>query len=222
MRCQRPFATLLLLPLLACSATAAAQAGEPGGTIRAAATMGIDNWSDLGDVQPFLGGSFDDTGFGLDLGVHWLVGRTGPADVLLGFNLGGFFHDSNVRGIEEGEDLAASVVYLAPSVKFAFGSPGGRRLYVDAGIGYYGAAIDEMESDCYFGCDSYEYYDDDTLGGYAGLSADFPLGARMGGVRLTTGFAVHFVDFDSPVELDGASSLDGPIYAFQVGLAWGR
>jgi hypothetical protein len=210
-----------VVALLALPAGASAQTAEAPERGRIAATFGFSQWSDAGDIQPFPGADFDEAGFALDLAFHWPVGQLGSATVLAGANIGGFFHGSNIPGIEEGEDLEASVVYLTPSVKVAFGEPGGRRFYIDAGVGYYGASIDELEEDCFFSCDIYEYYDDDALGGYVGLSADFPFGSRVGGFRLTTSAEVHFVDFDAPVELDSDATLDGPVYTLQVGLAWG-
>jgi len=227
LRVSPPHATHVILPmilvamLLAWPAPAGAQTAEVPERGRIAATFGVGLWPELGDIQSLAGDSFDEAGFAFDLAFHWPVGRLGRATVLAGGNIGGSFHGSNIPGVEEGEDLQASAVYLVPSVKIAFGAPGGRRLYLDAGVGYYGAAIDEMEDDCFFSCDIYEYYDDDGLGGYVGLSADFPFGNRVGGFRLTTSAQAHFIDFDDPVELDDNATLGGPIYTLQVGVAWG-
>jgi hypothetical protein len=206
--------------LMAWSAPGSAQPAEAPERGRIAATFGLGLWPDVDDIQPFLGGSFDEAGFAFDLAFHWPIGHLGPATVMAGGNIGASFHGSNVRGVEEGEDLQASAWYLTPSVKIAFGRPGGRRLYLDAGVGYYGATIDELEDDCFFSCDIYEYYDDDALGGYVGLSADFPFGSPAGGFHLTTGLQAHFVDFDDPAPLDGNAALGGPIYTLQVGVAW--
>jgi hypothetical protein len=206
--------------LLAWPAPGNAQTAEAPERGRIAATFGFGLWPDVGDIQPFPGGSFDEAGFAFDLAFHWPIGHLGPATVLAGANIGASFHDSNIRGVREGEDLQASALYLTPSVKIAFGPPGGRRLYLDAGVGYYGATIDEQEDDCFFSCDIYEYYDDDALGGYVGFSADFPFGSRGSGFRLTTSVQAHFVDFDDPVSLDGNATLGGPIYTLQVGVAW--
>ena len=155
---------ILVAMLLAWPAPASAQAAEAPEHGRIAATFGVGLWPDLGDIQPLADGSFDEAGFAFDLAFHWPVGHLGRATVLAGGNIGGSFHGSNIRGVEEGENLQASAVYLIPSLKIAFGPPGGRRLYLDAGVGYYGAAIDEQEDDCFFSCDIYEYYDDDALG----------------------------------------------------------
>jgi hypothetical protein len=211
--------TWVLASLLALSLQAGAQESEPPERFRVAGAFGVDAWSDLGDIEAFQGGSFDEAGLAIDLAFHWAVAHLGLADVLLGGNIGGFIHGSNIVGFEEGEDLTSTTVYLTPSVKFAFGKPGSRRLYLDAGLGYYSTTVDEYETDCWWDCDIHEYYDDDTFGGFVGVSGDFPVGSS--GVRVTMGVQVHFVNFDDPVEVAESGKLDGPIYVLDVGVAWG-
>jgi len=206
--------------LLAWPGIGRAQTTETPEHGRFAATFGIGLWPDLGDLRPSPGGSFDEAGFAFDLAFHWPIGHLGPATVLAGGNIGASFHGSNVPGAEEGEDLTATAGYLTPSVKLAFGTPGKNRLYLDAGVGYYDAAIQEQEDGCFFGCKIYEYYDDDAIGGYVGLSADFPFGNRVRGFRLTTSLQAHLVNFEDPVELESNAVLGGPIYTFQVGVVW--
>lgn len=187
---------------------------------RIAVEVGITQWPDLGDMQPFLGGDFDETGFGLNLSWHTPVVRGASTTLLLGADLGVGGHDSDVRGVEENEDLTATFIYLGPSAKLAFG-PGDRTQFsLDAGVGYYWVSIDESEDDCFWECDIFEYYDDSTLGGYAGASVGIPVG-RDASTRLSFSARVHFVDFDDPVELDNAASLGGPIYQFLFGAAFG-
>jgi hypothetical protein len=210
----------LMTVLLAWPDAGSAQTAPVPERGRIAATFGIAVWPDVGDLRPFPGGSFDDAGAAVDLAFHWPLGRLGPASVLVGANIGVLFHGSNVRGIREGEDLQASALYLAPSLKFGFGAPGAQRIYLDAGAGYYGVTIDEQEDNCFFSCDIYEYYDDDALGAYLGISADWPLRAWSSGFILTASAQAHFVNFDEPVELDSNSALGGPIYTLQVGVAW--
>lgn len=224
---SRCSSTTLIFASLAGIAVLAAWPGGAGAQVadaadrgRVSATFGLALWSELGDVQALSGGDFDEAGFAVDLAFHWPVGQIGSATMLAGANLGGVFHGSNIRGLEEGEDLEASALYLTPSLKLAFGKPGERRFYLDAGAGYYAASIDELEDDCFFSCDVYEYYDDDTFGGYVGLGADFPFGGRSGSFRLATSIQAHFVDFDDPFELDGSATLGGPIYTLQIGVAW--
>jgi len=211
---------MLVALLLTGPATGSAQTTETPERGRFAATFGVGLWPDLDDIRPFPGGSFDEAGFAFDLAFHWPVGHLGPATVLAGGNIGVSFHDSNVPGLEEGGDLTAAAVYLTPSLKIAFGAPGKNQLYLDAGVGYYNAAIDEQEDSCFFSCNIYEYYEDDAIGGYVGLSADFPFGNSVRGFRLTTSVQVHFVDFEDPVELQSDAVLGGPIYTLQVGVVW--
>jgi hypothetical protein len=89
----------------------------------------------------------------------------------------------------------------------------------DAGIGYYDVSVEEWEDDCFWDCDTWEYYDDSSIGGYAGLGAEFPLGSGTITTRLSTGIKVHFVEFDEPTALAPGGSLDGPIYLLYFGVA---
>lgn len=209
-----------LLPTLAIGADGDAGDNSTGAEprFRAAVALGLTQWSDLDDVDPLLPGSFDETGFGVDLAGHYQVARLGPARFLVGGDLGLVGHGSSIRGIEENEELQASLLYLTPSLKVAFGTPGRAQLFLDAGFGYYDLSVEEWEDDCFWDCDIYEYYDDSTTGGYLGLGADFPVGE--GRLRITTSLRAHFVDFDDPVEL-GAGQLDGALWQWQFGAAFG-
>jgi hypothetical protein len=185
---------------------------------RVGATLGIDTWEDLGDLQPALGGDFEDTGFSLELNMHGGGWTFGPAAVYAGADLGVMGHESDVRGIAEGEDLQTSLFYLTPSVKVLFGSRSGFRWMLDAGAGYYDVSIEEWEDDCFWDCDIYEYYDDDALGGFLGVGVEFPVGRIDKAMRFSAGGKVHFVDFDEPTSLAPAGDLDGPIYVLYFGV----
>jgi hypothetical protein len=82
--------------------------------------------------------------------------------------------------------------------------------------------VDEAEDDCFWDCDTYEYFDDSTFGGYLGLGLEFPLGKGGRSLGFTAGARVHFVDFDDPVDLAATGNLDGPIYVLYAGLVFYR
>lgn len=110
---------------------------------------------------------------------------------------------------------------FTPSAKIRLNRAGRRQYYLDAGAGYYSVTIDEWEDDCFWDCDIHEYYDDDTIGGYVGVSADFDVGAD-GGAKVAVAAKVHWLDLDDPVDLDAVNGLSGPIYQFQLSVAWGN
>lgn len=222
---MKKLAVLIAIGILAAAAPAAwAQAVQAAKTprLRVTGALGVDLWSELADLEPFLGGDFDEAGIGVEINLHGGGFQWGPATVYLGADLGVLNNSSNVEGTEEGEDLQASLVYLTPSIKFLFGSPERVKWFLDAGFGYYEVSIEEWEDDCFFDCDIYEYYDDDAFGGHVGFGLDFPLGGNDDGFRLTTGARVHFVEFDEPGAVAPAGSLDGPIYLlyFGAGFDW--
>ena len=219
------FRQVLFIALLWIAQTATALADDtatyPAEPIRVAVGLGFDSWSDLGDLQPTLGGDFDDVGTSFEISFHRQVAQLAWGAVYLGADLGVLSHDSDVRGVVEGEDLQASAFYFTPSAKIRLNSAGRQQYFIDAGVGYYDVTVEEWEDDCYWDCDVSEYYDDNTFGGYLGASADFDVGSD-GGIKVSVGAKVHFLDFDDPVELDSANGLGGPIYQFHVSVVWGQ
>jgi hypothetical protein len=197
---------------------ARAQAGDPGPAWRASVALGYAYWSDLGDLDPFVGGSFDDGGWNIDLALHRRVGRLGPTEVLIGADAGFFSHGSDIRGFDE--DLQSRGLYLTPSVRFAFGDPLSRRFYLEAGVGLYSVDFVEfLDCDNGFCSEELEIFEESTFGGYIGLSSEVPL--RIGGA-FTTGVRVHFADYGDVDELGpGAGSLSGPMFIFHVGAVFG-
>ncbi len=219
-----PFRKALLLALLGMAQIATALADEasyPAQRFRTAFGLTADSWSDLADLRPGTGGDFDETGAGLELSIHAQVAEWGWGALLLGGDLGGSVHDSDVRGVMEGEDLSASFGYLTPSAKIRLNRAGRQQYYLDAGAGYYSVTMDEWEDDCFWDCDIHEYYDDDTIGGYVGVSADLDVGAD-GGAKVAVAAKVHWLDLDDPVDLDAVNGLSGPIYQFQLSVVWGN
>ncbi len=65
------------------------------------ATAGLIIWSDLKDLDPAAGGSFDSLGFVVELAGHKHVTRWGSPDVLIGADLGIFATQSDIPGNTE-------------------------------------------------------------------------------------------------------------------------
>lgn len=189
---------------------------EKAGTWEWGFTLGVNSWSDLGDVRSTLGGDFDEYGFALDMFAHKEVGHWGGATVLVGADLGFFSTDSRIPGIFE--DLIQRGVYLTPSVKLRFGERGKGHVNLDAGAGWYNTDFAELD------CNNYDpfiggpicteigdSFDANAFGGYVGVSGGFNR-------SFTMGLRVHFADFGDVTGLPTVSgNLGGPIYTLNFG-----
>ncbi len=182
------------------------------------ATAGLMIWNDLKDLEPAAGGGFDSLGFIVELAGHKHVARWGPADVLIGVDLGIFATQSDIPGITE--DFTQRGLYLTPSMKFRFGERSRRYLNLEAGLGWYQVDFAELICDddnfnnvvC---IEIAEPYDEDTLGGYLGITGGFGGGFIMG-------LKVHFADFGEVTGLGlDTGELKGPIYILSLGGAFG-
>ena len=120
----------LIMPVIA---TYAAEESVPSaqGRWSGTVTAGLMSWSDLNHLEPAAGGGFDSLGFVVEMAGYKHVARWGPADVLIGVNLGIFATQSNVPGILE--DFTQRGLYLTPSMKLRFGERGRRYLNLEAG-----------------------------------------------------------------------------------------
>jgi len=208
----------LIMPVIA---TYAAEEPVPSaqGRWSGTVTAGLMNWSDLKHLQPAAGGGFDSFGFVVELAGHKHVGRWGRADVLVGVDLGIFATQSDVPGITE--DFTQRGLYLTPSIKFRLGERSRRYLNLEAGLGWYQVDIAELfcsddninNTVC---IEIAEPYDEDTLGGYLGITGGFGGGFIMG-------LKVHFADFGKVTGLGpDTGGLKGPIYIFSLGGAIGN
>ncbi len=188
--------------------------GHWGGT----ATFGLVTWSDLKDLEPAAGGGFDSLGFIVEIAGHKHVGRWGRADVLIGADFGIFATQSDIPGMTE--DLTQRGLYLTPSIKFRLGERSRRYLNLEAGLGWYQVDIAELFcSDDIFNnnvcIEIAEPYDEDTLGGYLGITGGF-------GGGFIIGLKVHFADFGKVTGLGpNTGDLKRPIYIFSLGGAFG-
>ena len=207
----------LILPVISTYAADESVTSAPGhwsGT----ATFGLMTWSDLRDLEPAAGGGFDSVGFIVELAGHKHVTRWGPADVLIGVDFGISATQSDIPGITE--DFTQRGLYLTPSMKFRFGERSRRYLNLEAGLGWYQVDFAELIcnediSNNIVCIEIAEPFDEDTLGGYLGISGGFESGFIMG-------LKVHFADFGEVTGLGpDTGDLRGPIYVFSLGFAFG-
>ncbi len=207
----------LILPVIS---TYAADESVPDaqGRWSGTATFGLMTWNDLRDLEPAAGGGFDSLGFVVELAGHKHVARWGSADVLIGVDLGFSATQSDIPGSTE--NFTETGEYLTPSMKFRFGERSRRYLNLEAGLGWYQVDFAELICDednfnnivC---IEIAEPYDEDTLGGYLGISGGFGGGFIMG-------LKVHFADFGKVTGLGpDTGDLKGPIYIFSLGGAFG-
>ncbi len=185
--------TGLIMPVIS---TYAADESEPyaPGRWSWTATAGLMIWSDLKDLEPAAGGGFDSLGTAVELGGHKHVAHWGPADILIGVDFGISATQSDIPGITE--NFTETGVYLTPSMKFRFGERSRRYLNLEAGLGWY--LVDIAEYDCEdnnFDSNNIHNdssdddnfnnivctliarpYDEDTLGGYLGITGGFGAG----------------------------------------------
>ncbi|MFB3081839.1 MAG: hypothetical protein ACE1Z4_00015 [Gammaproteobacteria bacterium] len=207
----------LTMPVISIYAADESEASTPG-RWSATATAGLMIWSDLKDLEPAAGGGFDSVGIVVELAGHKHIARWGSADVLIGVDLGIFATQSDIPGITE--DFTQRGLYLTPSMKFRFGERSRRYLNLEAGLGWYQVDIAELICDddnlnnivC---IEIAEPFDEDTLGGYLGITGGFGSGFIMG-------LKVHFANFGTVTGLGpDTGELKRPIYIFSLGGAFG-
>ncbi len=207
----------LILPVISVYAADEPVPNAPGhwsGT----ATVGLMTWSDLKDLKPAAGGGFDSLGFVVELAGHKRVSHWGAADVLVGADFGFFATQSDIPGIFE--DFTQRGLYLTPSMQIRYGERSGRYLNLEAGLGWYQVDFAELHCDeddfnnivC---IEITEPYDENSLGGYLGITGGFGGGFIMG-------LKVHFADFGKVTGLGpDTGDLKGPIYILSLGGAFG-
>lgn len=178
-------------------------------TSRFSLSIGAHSWPALSDLNPALGGGFDAVGLDLDIGWHVKAWK----DWFWGADVGLFFTESNVPGLIG--DMSAEGMYITPSVKIPLGKG---NTFLDAGVGYY--ILDLVELNCDFNpCIEIDSrWEKNSVGGYLGLTRDFPIGVR--GYFWNLSFRIHYANFGTPQGLGPSpGSLNGPIFSLMVG--WG-
>lgn len=233
---NRPrYKTLLLLASLwLCGAPAVvvAQSSPPQPSdprrVRSEVFFGAQNWSELSELTPAAGGSFDSTGVNLGAAFHWRLRERERSDLLAGIDFALFPNESNVRHLSE--DLLSRGLYVTPSVKLLFDDGDGPRYGLDFGFGYYLVDIAEVET-AFGGYFEDELWEASAFGGYIGASIDFPTEASNRRRGFSMSAKIHF--FDLGVVSDegfvaatrgtlgpNAGSLSGPVIMFQFGYHW--
>ncbi len=206
--------TLPVISIYAADESILNDPGHWGGT----ATFGLMTWSDLRDLEPAAGGSFDSLGFAVEFAGHKHVAHWGHADVLIGVDFSVYATQSNIPGIAE--DFTQRGLYFTPSMKFRFGERSRRYLNLEAGLGWYQVDFAELICDednfnnivC---IELAEPFEKDTWGGYLGISGGFGGGFIMG-------LKMHFANFGKVTGLGpDTGDLKGPIYIFSLGGAFG-
>ena len=213
---QSAICGLCLFALLASIAVPAQQTEEQDGPypgrVRVAGVAGITKWDSVADLEIANGGSFDSEGINLEFSLHTVVWATRYGDLLFGGDIG-VFSNPGAGYIPELTTLSAQSFYLTPSLKWRFGQYAHFRTHLEAGAGYY--KIELAEAD-YFGGD--EFWKERTLGGYLGLSFDFPFSIAY--LEPTVGLKVHFFDAGAAGGLGpDAGDVTGPVYMLQFGFA---
>ena len=140
-----------------------------------------------------------------------------------GVDIGLFANDSNIRFISE--SLTARNGYLMPSVKWMFGDR--HRYSLDAGVGYYLQDIAEVAGEYPMIWET-QLWEDNAIGAYVGGTVDFMGGVPSKSRGVMMSLKVHLVDFGTvrdegrlpPTLGQGAGSLAGPVYMYQIGWRW--
>lgn len=194
--------------------------------------LGIQYWDKLDDFDPAIppgatgrAGRFEPLGFNIEGSYHRRVTRWLGWDVLLGGDLGLFYHgnkeDFDVTILPSGTrikgELSSRGLYLTPSVKLFSGEPNPWRFSLGAGAGFVLVDIsnnldDAMTVDTYFR--------EEAFGGYLSAGADRILSRSSMSILLRMEAKVLFVDFGNLGGFaPGAGSLTGPVFLFQAGIA---
>ncbi len=194
------------------------------GRVRYEVAIGTHSWPGAGDLQPAVGGTFDELGFNLAGAIHWPVRRFEKSELLLGVDLALMSNTSNVPLILD--DVMVRDAYLAPSLKWVFGRK--HHYSVDAGVAFHEIDIAEVTGGGY-GYIETEIWSERAIGSYVGGTMDVGAGTPDKRRGMSLAFRVHFVDFGVVADENllfpqtlgpNAGVLSGPIYVFQIGYRW--
>ncbi len=193
------------------------KSGPPPWT--ASVSIGVQQWSALGDLDTGSLGEFESTGYNISDSVHRHWREFAGGDLYFGADLGYMVHDSDITVPGDIDELMADILFLTPSLRWSVNKRRGRRFSVEAGAGIYWSAISEfIETDYGSGWGS-RHYEESAPGGYLGLSADLPVFFLGQGWSLNLAGRIHYASFG---EVDAFNrklgSLDGPITTLQFGL----
>jgi hypothetical protein len=191
--------------------------------------FGTSYWDDLGDLDtagtfpvPGVFGDFDDWGSAFSLGFDGEVWDRAEDSVTIGIETGWCTFDNHGGGTTPYSDIAASLSYIAPVVRWRHDLSSAVTVSPGVGLGYYSLSIDEYETYYYgwwWGYDTRTLYDDSALGGFVSLAVDFKTSA-WGAFRIDN--KLHFAEFDNLDNLTpNESNVHGPIYTLAIGFVYG-
>jgi hypothetical protein len=188
--------------------------------------LGASYWGNLGGLDPtgvsVIPGAyqdFDRLGFAFDIGYDRVIASGQQTDWTLGIETGWSSFENDGSGLTSPySDINASMYYVAPATRLLVHVSPTVTVSPGVGLGYYGFAIDELQSYYYgwwWGYDSRTLNQDSSLGGFVSLALDFNT-SPTGAIRLDT--KAHFVDFGGLQSLyPNETSVTGPIWNVELG-----
>lgn len=219
-------ALLLSSTLLATGTTGAQQLPSPktADGSRVELWLALSSWSDLADIEPVAGGSFDAIGYGLGGAVRWPLKTMRTSDLMLGIEGAVMATGSDVPVVLD--DLLARDAHIAVSLRWRFGEA--RKLFVDTGLAFHLLDIAQLETD-YNSSAEFESWEETALGAFVGIGRDFGVSSSGRHSGLTLGLRAHFLDFGTVRDEDvltsvvlgrDAGDLNGPLFVLQIGYRW--
>lgn len=218
-----PIVAMLCGAAFAVAGTAQADAPAPARKSTASFLLGAQKWPALHDLDTHPYGTFDKTGWNLAASAHVPVGRGARGEWLVGMDLGLIDHESSITAPGDIGELSADILFLTPSLRWAFRERRRVRVNLEAGAGMYLVAIREFIQLDYDFVEGTRHFEQWAPGGFIGISFDVPVG-RTRRWSINTGARMHYVDFGNVGALGtDLGRLDGPITTLQLGMSydWG-
>jgi hypothetical protein len=193
--------------------------------------IGTSRWAGPGNLPALPAelakyGSFPVWGYNLEISGHRRITRIMGNELRIGGDLGLFYRagkksiDATIlpAGDTVPQTMNARGLYLTPSLRYVFGKTNEKlkpRWSTGAGGGFYAfdivTMLGAMELDTY-----YRKY---TFGGYVSGGVAIPVSSRHPERALLFEGKIHFVRFGNFESVTaGTTSLNGPIYIFQLGV----
>ena len=219
---------LLLATALSCAPHAVAGEGElhppeprrPEIAALLNVSIGLQQWSALGDLdaQPF--GTYDTDGMNLSGSAHVPWRRLGRGELLAGMDLGLMVHESDITAPGDIGTIDTDVWYFVPSLRWSLRTSKRVRWNVEAGAGAYRAEMSEWIESGWDIIEGTRHWKAWAPGGFVGASVDLDAG-RPGRWSVNSGVRMHYADFGN-VDAFGTNvgALDGPIFAWQLGFTY--
>lgn len=185
--------------------------------------LAVSTWPGLSELEPTVGGSFDQVGFGLGGALHWKFRETESSELMLGVEGAIMATGSDIPVLLD--ELYARDGYLAVSAKWL--PTASRHLSLDAGLGYHLLDIAQLDTDYYY--NEFQSWEEGTFGPFVGFTWDAGAGGLDDEGGMTLGFRAHFLDFGAVRDEDvlgsvilgrDAGKVDGAMYTLRIGYRW--